>query len=90
MHQLEQTETVTTLEDTVIAGNVVMTDVDGNALTASVVTGPAHGTLPSILIAEHSAIHLMLITTEPTALLIKSMTVLQIVQSKLLTSTLLL
>ncbi len=37
--------TVTTLEDTAIAGNVVMTDVDGNALTASVVTGPAHGTL---------------------------------------------
>ncbi len=37
--------TVTTLEDTAIAGNVVMTDVDGNPLTASVVTGPAHGTL---------------------------------------------
>ncbi len=37
--------TVITLEDTAVSGNVVMTDVDGNALTASVVNGPAHGTL---------------------------------------------
>ncbi len=37
--------TVTTLEDTSVNGSVVMTDVDGNPLTASVVTGPAHGSL---------------------------------------------
>ncbi len=78
--------TVITLEDTAVSGNVVMTDVDGNALTASVVTGPAHGTL--ILIpTDHSATHLMLITTERIASLTKLMTEPQIVQSKLSTST---
>ncbi len=66
-----------------------MTDVDGNALTASVVTGPAHGVL-NFNSDDHSATHQMLITTELTASLTKSMMEPQIVQSKLLTSTLLL
>ncbi|MBX7448721.1 tandem-95 repeat protein [Mycolicibacterium sp. 3033] len=40
-------DTYTTNEDTALNGNVISndTDVDGNTLTATVVTGPTHGTL---------------------------------------------
>src|SRR5205085_1070291 len=38
---------VSTAEDTVLAGSVAGTDVDADALTYSVVSGPVHGTLTS-------------------------------------------
>src|SRR5262249_4899973 len=38
-------QTVTTNEDTAASGQVIASDIDGDSLTYSLVTGPAHGTL---------------------------------------------
>jgi VCBS repeat-containing protein len=40
-----QVQSITTNEDTAKGGTVIATDVDGNSLTYSRVTGPAHGSL---------------------------------------------
>jgi VCBS repeat-containing protein len=40
-----QNQNVTTAEDTTVAGQVVATDVDGNAVTFALATGASHGTV---------------------------------------------
>jgi VCBS repeat-containing protein len=42
---VSKTSTITTNEDTQIAGKIVATDVDSPTLTYSIVNGPSHGTL---------------------------------------------